>query len=78
MKRCRSRATKQCTTLLHGSFLSRANLKTLIVDTQMTNVAAQMMKGDSFSAKLLQRMMNGDSPVMAVDQRLAKGGTLVD
>jgi hypothetical protein len=44
----------------------------------MTNVAAQMMKGDSFSAKLLQRMMNGDSPVMAVDQRLAKGGTLVD
>jgi len=43
----------------------------------VTNVAAQMMKGDRVSAKLLQRMTNGDSPVMAVDQRLAKGGTLV-
>src|SRR6267142_1088552 len=36
-----------------------------------------MMKGDSFSAKLLQRMTNGDSPVMAVDQRMTKGGTPV-
>jgi len=34
------------------------------------------MKGDSSSAKLRQRMTNGDSPVMAVDQRMTKGGTL--
>jgi len=35
------------------------------------------MKGDCFSSKLLQRMTNGDSPVMAVDQRMTKGGSLV-
>ena len=35
------------------------------------------MKGDRFLTKLLQRMTNDDSPVMAVDQRVTKGGTLV-
>ena len=68
---------KQCTTLLHGSFFISSEPYTLNVDTRITDVAAQTMKGDSFSAKLLQRMTNGDSPVMAVDQRMTKGGTPV-
>jgi len=49
----------------------------LNVDIRITDVAAPTMKGDSFSAKLLQRMTNGDSRVMAVGQRMTKGGTLV-
>jgi len=35
------------------------------------------MQGDRFSSKLLQRMTNGDSPVMAVDQPMTKGRSLV-
>jgi len=62
MKRFHSRAMKQCPILLHGLFFISNAPSTLNADTRVTDVAKQTRKGGRFSAKLLQRMTNGECP----------------